>query len=472
MLWAAIHLPQRALDAALRRCADPQAPLALVGGPAQRREVMLANEAALAAGVRPGQALVTAQAIHPALATAMYDDAEAARLLTLACAWAYRYSGQVCSDGEDTVWLEVGSSLGLFGPWPRFERLLRDDLRGLGLGHTLAVAPTPLGALCLARWQDGLAVTDAAQLRRALASLPLALAPFASGVREALHGMGVRKLRQLFVLPRAGLQRRFGRELLDTIDRLTGDAPDLRSYYQPPDRFEARFEFDDEIRYSTGLLFPLKRLLGDLSAYLAGRDGGVQSFELVFEHDLHPTSTQKVGLLQPERDAARLFDLAKLTLERQAVPAPVRAFGLRATELPPFVPAGRDLFEARPASALDWPALQARLAARLGEDATHQLAPQADPRPEHAQRHVREWRGRYAEPVPLPRPAWLLPRPLPWRETRHRVLSGPERIESGWWDGGDVRRDYYVVETPAGQRAWVFCPAGQHGPFLLHGWFA
>lgn len=175
MLWAAIHLPQRALDAALRRCADPQAPLALVAGPAQRRVVMLANEAAQAAGVTPGQALATAQAIHPALATLMYDAAEAARLLTLACAWAYRYSGQVCSDGEDTVWLEVGSSLGLFGPWPRFERLLRDDLRELGLGHRLAAAPTPLGALCLARWQDGLAVTDTTQLRRALASLPLAL---------------------------------------------------------------------------------------------------------------------------------------------------------------------------------------------------------------------------------------------------------------------------------------------------------
>ena len=90
MLWAALHLPQRALDAALRRCADPRAPLALVTGPAQRRVVMLANEAARAAGVAPGQALATAQAVHPALATQMYDAAEAARLLALTCAWAYR----------------------------------------------------------------------------------------------------------------------------------------------------------------------------------------------------------------------------------------------------------------------------------------------------------------------------------------------------------------------------------------------
>lgn len=472
MLWAALHLPQRSLDAAIRRVVDPHAPLVLVEGPVQRRTVALANAAALAAGLYVGQPLAAAQALCPRIAVQTLDEDEATRLLGLVAAWAYRYSGQVCSDGVDTVWLEVGASMALFGPWPAFERRLRDDLRELGLRHSLAMAPTLLGAQALARCRDGLAVSDPHTLRRALQALPLDCAPLPDETLAALAGMGLRRLRQVFALPRAGLQRRFGAHVLDTLDRLTGDAPDLREYWQPPDRFEARFEFDDEIRYSTGLLFPLKRLLGDLAAYLAGRDGGVQRFELVFEHELRPPSTQVVGLLQPERDAARLFDLAKLVLERQAVAAPVRAFGVRATELPPFVPSGRDLFEARPAGALDWPALQARLQARLGADAVHQWMPHADPRPEHAQRKVREWHGRIDPPAPLPRPAWLLPRPIPLREAAPRVLAGPERIESGWWDGGDVRRDYYVVQTAAGQRAWVFCPAGQTGPFLLHGWFA
>ena len=472
MLWAALHLPQRSLDAAIRRQADPTAPLGLVEGPAQRRVVALANDAARDAGVRPGQPLAAAQALCPHLAVQTLDEEEATRLLGLVAAWAYRWSGQVCSDGADTVWLEIGASLGLFGPWPVFERRLRDDLRGLGLRHTLAVAPTPLGAQALAKHRDGIAVTDPHTLRRALQALPVDCAPLPDDTLAALANMGLRRLRQVFALPRAGLQRRFGGEVLDVLDRMTGDAPDLREYWQPPDRFDARFEFDEEIRYSTGLLFPLKRLLGDLCAYLAGRDGGVQRFELVFEHDLRPASTQVVGLVQPERDPAKLFDLAKLTLERQAVAAPVRALGLRATELPPFVPGGRDLFEARPASAMDWPALQARLQARLGADAVHQWMPHADPRPEHAQKKVRQWRGRLDPPAPLPRPAWLLPRPIPLRDAAPQVLAGPERIESGWWDGGDVRRDYYVVRTSTGQRAWVFCPAGQSGPFLLHGWFA
>jgi protein ImuB len=53
-----------------------------------------------------------------------------------------------------------------------------------------------------------------------------------------------------------------------------------------------------------------------------------------------------------------------------------------------------------------------------------------------------------------------------------QVLAGPERIETGWWDGGDIRRDYYVVRTSQGQCAWVFCAPGEQGNWMLHGWFA
>ena len=52
-------------------------------------------------------------------------------------------------------------------------------------------------------------------------------------------------------------------------------------------------------------------------------------------------------------------------------------------------------------------------------------------------------------------------------------MSGPERIESGWWDGDQAGRDYYVLQTSLGQRAWAFRPAGgMDGPWLLHGWVA
>jgi len=71
-----------------------------------------------------------------------------------------------------------------------------------------------------------------------------------------------------------------------------------------------------------------------------------------------------------------------------------------------------------------------------------------------------------------PRPGWLLREPVPVHESGVRILAGPERIESGWWDGGDVRRDYYLIETRSGQRAWAYQTVGEGGSLLLQGWFA
>ncbi|HEX7111564.1 MAG TPA: DNA polymerase Y family protein [Mizugakiibacter sp.] len=472
MLWACLLLPHLALDGVRRRRPDADAPLLLLEGKPPRRVVRDLTPAAARAGLRAGLPLAAAQALLPGVAHVDHDARETQRLRDLLVAWAYRYSSMVALDGEDALLVEVGASFGLFGPWPRFERALREELAALGITHRIAAAPTPLGAAVLAAHADGTAVLAPDALRRALAAVPLAHARLPADDVEALARMGVRTLRQLTALPRASLARRFGPALLDHLDRLHGDAPDPRELYRPPDVFEARVELAYETHSHEALLFPLRRLTADLAAYLTARAGGVQRFRVWLEHEDHAPTAFEVGLLTPERDAARLLEFARGRLERCVVPAAVRGLGVQARELPPFVPAARDLFDARPPEAMDWDALRERLRARLGEDALHQLAPFADARPECAQRRVARLTR---EPAPLavpPRPAWLLPRPLPLREARVRVLAGPERIEAGWWDGGDVRRDYYVIETSQGQRAWVYCAAGERGPWMLHGWFA
>jgi protein ImuB len=178
-----------------------------------------------------------------------------------------------------------------------------------------------------------------------------------------------------------------------------------------------------------------------------------------------------IGLLAAERDASVLFDLTRSRLEQASVPKPVIGVRLLARELPPFVPAGRDLFDTRPAQAVPWPQLRERLRARLGDEAVYRVAVSGDPRPERAWKREEDGRQCNAPPRP-PRPAWLLRQPMPLREAIARTLSGPERLESGWWDGDDARRDYYVVETARGQRAWAFTPAGERDGWMLHGWFA
>ena len=54
------------------------------------------------------------------------------------------------------------------------------------------------------------------------------------------------------------------------------------------------------------------------------------------------------------------------------------------------------------------------------------------------------------------------------------LLAGPERIESGWWDGKDAKRDYFVAQNPEQSLLWIFRdrPAqSAAGSWYLHGIF-
>ena len=55
------------------------------------------------------------------------------------------------------------------------------------------------------------------------------------------------------------------------------------------------------------------------------------------------------------------------------------------------------------------------------------------------------------------------------------LRDGPERIESGWWDGADVRRDYFIAENPRGETVWIYRDHRygiDDGEWYLHGVFA
>lgn len=475
MRWACLLLPRLALDVVLRTRPDPAHPLVLLGGPSTRRVVHSVNEAAHALGLRAGQPWVTARAIADGFDRAEHDPAAAEQARGLLAAWAYGYSSQVSLAFAHAVVLEIGRSRRLFGDWPTLEPQLRRELQAMGFRHRLAAAPNPWAAYVLARLRDGLAVGPQA-LQGLLERVPVERSGLPEAAIPLLRRMGLRDLRAVFAQPREALGRRCGADTLRHLDRLCGHVDEPLPVYRPADGFHVRIELGHEVESSEALLFPLRRLTADLAAFLHARDGGVDRFVLVLEHDRRPPSEVPVGLLAPERAAGMLFELARGRLEQARIPAPVIGFGLRAEVLPPFVPERRDLFDTRPQQGLPWAQLRERLRARLGDDSVLALQGQADHRPERA------WRARAVQSprpaayrAPLPdgsRPGWLLPEPVPLEQGIASVLRGPERIEAGWWDGHDVRRDYYLVETVRGQLAWVFCPAGRNGPLMLHGLFA
>lgn len=470
MLWACILLPQLALDSVLRGRDDAQAPLVLLSGPAQRRVLQAVNPAAHALGLRAGQALSTAQALASSFTCVEHDPAAVEQLQQLLAAWAYRFSSQVSLHYPRTLLLEVESSLGLFGPWPKFEARLREELSALGLRHRIVLASNPVAARMLANAHDGLALNDTDATREALAQMPIERIGLPVEAATAFSRMGLRDLGQVLVLPRETLARRFTAAVQLHLDQLLGLRPMALACYVPPDRFDARLELNFDVESHQALLFPLRRLIADLAAFLASRDGGVQGFTLYLEHAQALETPVVVGLLAAEREAGMLFELARGRLEPLSLPAPVRSLRLLAEDLPAFVPQPGQLFNARPQQQQGWEQLRERLRARLGDDSVRPIQAFADHRPEHA------W---HAGTAPLvaqaaapPRPGWLLAQPQALPLQGLRWLAGPERIESGWWDGGDVRRDYYLIETPSGQRGWAYRGVGESGPLWLQGWFA
>lgn len=471
MRWACILLPQLALDAVLRGRANPAEPLALLAGNPQRRVLQALNQSARALGLRPGQSLTAAHALTRDFAMVEYDPAEIERWQCFLAAWAYRFSSQVSLQYPRALLLEIESSMGLFGPWPRFEARLREELTTLGFRHRIVVAPNPAAARVLANAHDGLAIPTLDALRQALGQMPVERIGLSREVATAFGRMGLRTLRQVLALPRDTVARRFPAEVLRHLDTLLGERPLALDCYLPPDEFDVRIELNFEVESNQALLFPLKRLIADLAAFLGGRDTGVQRFVLHLEHRDGEDTLVSVGLLSAEREASMLFELARGRLEQVQVPAPVRAVRLVARDLPAFVPERRELFDERPQQSLPWEQLRERLRARLGDEAVHGLRAHADHRPERTWQADSDTKVSQAPPGLL-RPGWLLRKPIPLREAAPRILAGPERLESGWWDGGDVRRDYYLIETHSGQQAWVYRPIGESGPLLLHGWFA
>lgn len=472
MLWACILFPQLALDTVLRERDDPDTPLALIGGPTQRRVLQAVNAPARALGLRAGQTLTAARALADGFSCVEVEPARIDQVQQLLAAWAYRFSAQVSLHYPRALLLEIGSSLQLFGPWPAFEARLRQELAELGLRQRIVVASNPVAARILANGHDGLALTCPQATRDSLQHLPVERAGLPTEAAEAFSRMGLRRLGQVLALPREALARRFSAQVQLHLDQLLGLRTLGLDFYQPPDRFDARLELNFEVESHQALLFPLRRLINDLAAFLGGRDCGVQRFELHLEHAEGPDTLLKVGLLAAEREAAMLFELARGRLEPLRIPAPVRNLRLVAADLPPFVPQRQALFEARAQQAQPWEQLRERLRARLGDDAVTGLCAAADHRPECAWQPAEQGAQGRLVMAPGSRPGWLLAEPQVLAEVGLQWLGPAERIESGWWDGGDVRRDYYRVQTRDGLRGWAFRDLAAPGPLWLQGWFA
>ena len=378
-------------------------------------------------------------------------------------AWAYQWSSLVSYRLNDPplLWLELGASHHLFGGHTALLAKIEAGLTQLGYSHVCALAPSPRAAALLTQVERQRCVFTRAELRTRLEPLPLSLLDLPEETRDALQSAGLRRIGQVLALPAASLARRFGPETNLYLRRLLGEANDPRPAWQLPATYRARCEFGCELRDTTALLFPLQRLLLEFQGYLRGRDCAVLRFTLKLEHYRHPPSDVAIGLCAPAREAAQFLQLARERLHNIVLPAPVRGLGLEALEFTAPSILQADFFGSDAQQLQQLQLLLDRLRARLGADQVQSLQPQADYRPERAWRFAPPAQSilastNAADQEYLPQRPCFLAADLQRIAPPAQLLSGPERIESGWWDRADVARDYFVARAENGARLWVF----------------
>lgn len=452
------------------------------------------NAAARAAGLRRGQSQADARAMLPHLLCQPADPAADARALEALAVWAERWSPSVSldpsPDGLEGLFLDVTGAGRLFGGEAALLAQIRSRLAEAGIAARAAAAPTPGAAWALARWSDpdGPApVVGQERLRERLADLPLdALRLDAASLAQARR-FGLKRIGDLYPMPRAGLARRFrgggGIELVRRLDQALGHEGEALTPVRPPARYRAWQAYAEPLDDLAGVEARLPELAADLAAAME-RDGqGARSLILTgFRTDGGVTAlTIRTG--RPGREPAvwlRLFREAGLG--RLELGFGVDALMLAADLVEPLLARQAALQdETAVRQAEDLAALVDRLSARLGEDRVLVPEPVDSWIPERAER----WRAALAGPTaPLPtepgrRPILLFDPPEPveaiaelpdgaparftWRRLSRRVIraDGPERLSPEWWrPAGDRRtvrtRDYYRVEDEAGGRYWLF----------------
>lgn len=501
-------------------------PFALVESSHRGLIIHAVNRCARRQGIRIGQGLADARAALPALTTAPAErTADAAALERLAY-WCGRYGPARNIEGADGLWIDVTGVAHLFGGEARLVEDVVTRLGRFGLTVRAGLAETPGAAFALARFAcDGMqrwVVASPGGGQAALARLPVEALRLEGESVLLLKRLGLRRIGQLFGLPRAALARRFREpptgkrqrrraaqaeaeraagEVVLRLDQALGVRVELRRPLCEPPVHLVRQLYPDPLLSPAGIEAHCGVLVEQLCAALEAAGEGVRRMRCVLYRSDGTAASVVVGTSQPVRNPIHLagmlqeriasldagFGIDMMTLEAVHVE--------RLAEHQAALLAGQMTEGGVPGDLVD------RLSNRLGRERVLRFRAVQSHIPERAWRHVPaldadDRNGPPAVPDEAagepPRPALLLSPPerievlasvpdgppvrFAWRRVRRRVVkaTGPERIAPEWWrmigvplasgyeQFGARSRDYYCIEDETGARFWVF-RAGLYG---------
>ncbi|SEG40037.1 Y-family DNA polymerase [Vibrio hangzhouensis] len=470
LLWLYLHFPTLQLDTLFHSEKTDEVAIAIVDG--HRHEVVQVSPFALSQGVNVGMGLGSAAALCQELQVHPYDEKVEVNRLHDIAQWLYMVTSDICLCPPNGLLLKVTNMLSLYDGIDNYWSALHSHLAFLGMQTCYSTGVSPFSAMLMAKQGKNWIEPDLATLKQAMLPYSLGCTELALKQVEKLQRVGIQTLDDLLALPLPEVAKRFDIDLVNYVGRLTGQFKHPVEFYHPPEQFRQYLELLFDIENIDWLQKPLTRLFRQLELFLKLRDKVAFELQLTLHQRDHDDQAICFHSAQGDYLADKWQTLSKLTLENVQLDGPVNGLTLCVLRSAETQVNEHDLFRGVKGrqSALD---LISTLQAKLGSQSVTSLKLTDDPRPELATQPMRPVADVDIEATPSLlkklRPTLLYPTPHPL-EQKVRVILGPERIVSGWWDGHPVKRDYYVARTPQGQWLWIF--RTEEKQWFVHGLFS
>lgn len=544
--------------------AECDEPFAIIAEQSNALSLACLNLEAEEAGLARGMSLSDARSILPNLITRPAAPAREQAALLAFARWAGRFSPFAAIDGAEALALDITGCAHLFGGEAGLLEAMIQGAAALGLSARAGLADTYGAAWALARYAPGQMVSDGAApgdgvapdahatrvrtprrrkwarpvlssaeqggaafaiaaqggARAAVNPLPLAALRLAPEIISRMQRLGLRRVEDLTLTPRAALARRFGTEVPLRLDQALGAAPEPIAPLTALTPLAARISFPEPIGLISDIEAALARLLAQVCKRLKERGLGARRLQYSLSRTDGVVEHLEIGLARPSRDPDRIAPLFVAKIEKADIGFGLDIARLSVTSSEPLIEnqhsghlAARDEATARfnPGGGQAFADLLSRIGARIGLENLIRPLPADSHIPE------KEWinaAAAYSEPpvggwnfgqdasggdiTPPVRPVCMFhpeiaipvsdltpngdsaqnatqpPASFRWRRREWRVVAteGPERIAPEWWlDDPAWRagpRDYWRVECEHGHRLWLF---RTHTGETSGGWF-
>ena len=517
-------------------------PLVIVEDLGQIKILSSLSERATQEGLHRNQPLRDAQAMCPNLITEIRNKPAEELFLRALARWVEKFSPWVAIESSDSLILDITGCAHLFGGEARMMEQIRQEAHNLGFNISLGIADTRGAAWALARYagqepkshrnrdsidQEARATRSRAakrghlelagtipknvtfsdpciniaapgKIHSALKTLPVEALRLDSKVSEELKRLGLRRIGDLSIQPRSALARRFGKGLVEQLDKALGSLQEPISPLPNIPHFGVRMSFPEPIGLNEDITLAIDRLLPRLCEKLKIQGFGLRQLKFQCFHTDNTISQLVFGLTRPSDEPSRIRPLIVVKLDKIKADAGIDIIRLEATEtqiLHASSSKGQMVLQTKlknapspTTAALD--DLLNQIGGRVGLENITRTHPADSHIPEKEfqvlsaawSEPAKDWPDSYKrrplflwhpEPVKAPQNR-RIPIEFKWRGRNLRTLraQGPERIAPEWWlDDPNWRsgvRDYWQITCREGDLLWLFYA---HGATMPAGWF-